>query len=223
MLIYAHRGASYDFPEMSLAAYTAAIAQGADGFECDIRLTKDGVIICWHDDDFLRIANSPLVVAKSTHHQLHSEYPVLAFEKLLNLAIKNKKNLAIETKHPVPTSGEIESALLKMLEAKKSEIQVSGIQIAIMSFSWLATWRVRKSGWDCVYLVAHPISRFFAITPILGPWVALLRDKPNKFAGKRLFVWTVNEEPEIRAMLNRDIEVLITDRPGYAREIINQK
>jgi len=39
-LIYAHRGASADFPEMSFAAYREAISQGADGFECDLRLTK---------------------------------------------------------------------------------------------------------------------------------------------------------------------------------------
>ena len=41
MLIYAHRGASADFPEHTLAAYEGAVAQGADGFECDLRLTKD--------------------------------------------------------------------------------------------------------------------------------------------------------------------------------------
>ena len=46
MLIYAHRGASADFPEMSRAAYLAAVEQGADGFECDLRLTRDGFLIC---------------------------------------------------------------------------------------------------------------------------------------------------------------------------------
>ena len=41
-LIYAHRGASFDHPEMSREAYMAAVEQGADGFETDLRLTKDG-------------------------------------------------------------------------------------------------------------------------------------------------------------------------------------
>ena len=54
MLIYAHRGASAEFPEGSLAAYQAAITQGADGFECDVRLTKDLQIICYHDDNTYR-------------------------------------------------------------------------------------------------------------------------------------------------------------------------
>jgi len=49
MRIYAHRGASGDFPEGSKQAYLAAVEQGADGFECDVRLTKDKQIICYHD------------------------------------------------------------------------------------------------------------------------------------------------------------------------------
>ena len=54
MLIYAHRGASKDFPEHTKQAYLAAIEQGADGFECDLRLTKDQELICWHDSNTLR-------------------------------------------------------------------------------------------------------------------------------------------------------------------------
>ena len=45
MQIYAHRGASHDFPEMTMDAYENAVKQGADGFECDLRLTKDGVAV----------------------------------------------------------------------------------------------------------------------------------------------------------------------------------
>ncbi len=55
MLIYAHRGASIDFTEGSKAAYLGALAQGADGFECDVRLTKDKQIICYHDSDTKRL------------------------------------------------------------------------------------------------------------------------------------------------------------------------
>ena len=51
MKIYAHRGASHDFPEMTMVAYENAVKQGADGFECDLRLTKDGIAVLWHDAD----------------------------------------------------------------------------------------------------------------------------------------------------------------------------
>jgi glycerophosphoryl diester phosphodiesterase len=48
-LIVAHRGASFDVAEHTLSAYTAAIEGGADALECDVRLTRDGHLVCVHD------------------------------------------------------------------------------------------------------------------------------------------------------------------------------
>jgi glycerophosphoryl diester phosphodiesterase len=47
--VVAHRGASADRPEHTLAAYEAAIAAGADGLEADVRLTRDRHLVCVHD------------------------------------------------------------------------------------------------------------------------------------------------------------------------------
>jgi len=48
-LIGAHRGASSQFPENSLAAFTAAILQGADFLELDVQLSRDGIPVVIHD------------------------------------------------------------------------------------------------------------------------------------------------------------------------------
>jgi len=48
-LIVAHRGASFDVAEHTLSAYTAAIESGADALECDVRLSRDGHLVCVHD------------------------------------------------------------------------------------------------------------------------------------------------------------------------------
>ena len=48
-MVVAHRGASSDVAEHTLAAYIAAIETGADGLECDVRLTRDGHLVCVHD------------------------------------------------------------------------------------------------------------------------------------------------------------------------------
>jgi glycerophosphoryl diester phosphodiesterase len=64
--IVAHRGASRDAPENTLAAFRLAWAQGADGVEGDFRLTADGEIVCMHDRDTLRTSGAELVVAEST-------------------------------------------------------------------------------------------------------------------------------------------------------------
>ena len=69
MKIYAHRGASHDYPEMTMAAYEEAVKQGADGFECDVRLTKDGIAVLWHDADLKRCADSDAIVSESKYSQ----------------------------------------------------------------------------------------------------------------------------------------------------------
>ncbi|MDP9427896.1 MAG: glycerophosphodiester phosphodiesterase [Actinomycetota bacterium] len=46
--VVAHRGASADEPEHTLAAYRHAVRLGADAVECDVRMTRDGALVCVH-------------------------------------------------------------------------------------------------------------------------------------------------------------------------------
>lgn len=69
-VIIAHRGASRDAPENTLAAFRLAFEKEADGIEGDFRLTSDGQIVCIHDADTERVSNETLVVADSTLAQL---------------------------------------------------------------------------------------------------------------------------------------------------------
>ncbi|GHI06513.1 glycerophosphodiester phosphodiesterase [Streptomyces cellostaticus] len=55
--VVAHRGASEDAPEHTLAAYKKAIEDGADALECDVRLTADGHLVCVHDRRVNRTSN----------------------------------------------------------------------------------------------------------------------------------------------------------------------
>jgi glycerophosphoryl diester phosphodiesterase len=55
--LIAHRGASWDAPEHTLAAYELALKQGADFVEPDLQLTKDGVLVCLHDTTLERTTN----------------------------------------------------------------------------------------------------------------------------------------------------------------------
>ena len=54
--VVAHRGASHENAEHTLGAYIAALEAGADGLECDVRLTADGHLVCVHDRDLRRTA-----------------------------------------------------------------------------------------------------------------------------------------------------------------------
>jgi glycerophosphoryl diester phosphodiesterase len=56
-LVFAHRGSSEALPEHTLAAYLRALEEGADGLECDVRLTRDGHLVCVHDRRLNRTSN----------------------------------------------------------------------------------------------------------------------------------------------------------------------
>src|SRR5580704_16419303 len=68
--VIAHRGASFDAPENTLAAFRLAWKQGADGIEGDFYLTDDGEIVCLHDSDTGRTGDRKLSVGQSTLEQL---------------------------------------------------------------------------------------------------------------------------------------------------------
>ena len=69
-LVVAHRGASRDAPENTLAAFKLAWEQGADAIEGDFLLTKDNKIVCIHDKSTGRLADRKLIVKESTLSQL---------------------------------------------------------------------------------------------------------------------------------------------------------
>lgn len=68
--IYAHRGASAAFAEHTRAAYLQALADGADGVECDVHLSADGELILLHDDTVDRTSNGTGPVSELTLAQL---------------------------------------------------------------------------------------------------------------------------------------------------------
>jgi glycerophosphoryl diester phosphodiesterase len=70
--IIAHRGASHDAPENTLAAFNLAWEQGADGIEGDFYLTSDGKIICCHDKDTERTAGVKRVIVDTTFDELRA-------------------------------------------------------------------------------------------------------------------------------------------------------
>ncbi len=226
--IYAHRGASADFPEHTRAAYLAAIEQGVDGFECDLRLTKDAVPILWHDSNLKRNAGLPGDVAGLTYSEIKRKFKeVMTFTEILDIAIANKKNLAIESKHPVPTGREIEKSTVTILKERASEISKSGIDVSLMSFSWLAIESI-KSEVNTVFLFNSFFSgpgRRFTSANALGPSIEKIKANPEiikeaRSSGKKLFVWTVDIAKDVEFCAQNEIDVVITNKPAQARKVL---
>ena len=225
MRIYAHRGASGEFAEGSEAAYLAAIEQGCDGFECDVRLTKDKQIICYHDKDAKRLSKLDLKIADTNYDQLKKAINPFKLEQLLDLAIKSKKDLVIESKHPVPTGGEIERAVHKLLKGRTKEIDQSGIQIFLISFSLLATLRNKKSSYKSGYLVSKKILAKFNPTDLVAVNIEIIRSDHSFVLnqmrkGKQVMVWTVNDEDDLKLCQDLGVKAVITDYPARVRKIL---
>ena len=228
MLIIAHRGASGEFTEGSKAAYEAALAQKADGLECDLRLTKDNQIICYHDANTTRLSNINLEIAKTNYAQLANEVDPYPFEQLLKLAIDNKKDLVLEFKHPVPSGGRVERAVHKLLKSNKDQIKASGIKITAISFSYLATLRNRLAQNDLYQtglIINNKLYARLNPTSIFAVNIDLLKQNPNlgnkiKKNGGRLYIWTVNEVDDLKYCEKIGADAVITDYPAQARKAL---
>jgi glycerophosphoryl diester phosphodiesterase len=166
----AHRGASEDAPEHTLAAYRTAIEEGADALECDVRLTADGHLVCVHDRRVNRTSNgrgavSALELADLAQLDFGSwkqwgegedEAPdraertsVLTLERLLELVVDadRRVELAIETKHPTRWAGQVEERLIELLDrfglTRPAADEPSSVRV--MSFSARSLHRVHAA------------------------------------------------------------------------------
>jgi glycerophosphoryl diester phosphodiesterase len=156
-LVYAHRGASAQFAEHTRAAYLQALAEGADGVECDVHLTRDQHIVLLHDANLDRTSTGTGPVGDRTLEELReldfsswkgARIPVeygAASEQLLTLpelldileAEGREIGLAIELKHPSPYQLRLEDTVLRVLEARGWEAEGSrlgNIKVSFMSF-----------------------------------------------------------------------------------------
>jgi glycerophosphoryl diester phosphodiesterase len=169
--VIAHRGASGLSPEHTLTAYRRAIETGADGLECDVRLTADGHLVCVHDRRIDRTSNGRGVLSTMSLEELSTfdwgswknpwaeldedtEQPdpdllkVLTLESLLAMAHDAGRplELAIETKHPTRYAALVERRLVELLDRFGWAHPRIGSEspARVMSFSWLSLRRIRS-------------------------------------------------------------------------------
>ncbi|BCL14783.1 glycerophosphodiester phosphodiesterase [Micromonospora sagamiensis] len=168
-LVFAHRGSSAALPEHTLAAYLRALEEGADGLECDVRLTRDGHLVCVHDRRLDRTSNGRGKVSARTLAELEAldfgswhpgcgpdaDEPVdpartrlLTLERLLDAVhgAGRPVRLLIETKHPTRYGGNVERRLVELL--RRYGLTEPGpddpVRVTVMSFSPLAVRRTRE-------------------------------------------------------------------------------
>lgn len=223
MKIYAHRGFSHRYPEATLEAYEGAVKAGADGFECDVRLSKDKVLVCFHDRTTKRIAGVKEVISRTTVDELKSIAKVITFEELLDLAIEEKKDILVETKHPVIQGALVEKVLLELLQRRSHEISASGIQITVISFSYLAIMRLKKNYPDVAKVIKYSFAAILNRSKKVAVNIEILRKHPGllrKMKAETIYTWTVNSREDLNWIKKREIDGVITDRVARARKVL---
>lgn len=156
-LVYAHRGSSKAYAENTRASYMQALADGADGIECDIHLSSDGFVVCHHDPTVDRTSNSTGRIGEKPLGQLRSldfsswKNPLIPEEfgtirdqlvTLRELVVLMQQSdrevgLAVEIKHPSPFGRRLEDAMLAELVDlgwNAEDSRLGKIYVTFMSF-----------------------------------------------------------------------------------------
>jgi glycerophosphoryl diester phosphodiesterase len=148
-MIIAHRGVSFDLPENSLPAFNISWNHAADGIEGDFHLTKDGAIVCIHDEDTGRVCKQNLIVRDSTLKEL----------KALDLDYKGTEYLQIK----IPTLAEV---LQILPDGKKIFIEVKcGSEIVKPLLSELSRSKLNSNDAVIISFDEEVIKEFKLIAP----------------------------------------------------------
>jgi glycerophosphoryl diester phosphodiesterase len=245
--IVAHRGASYDAPENTMAATRLAWKQNADAVETDIYLSKDGKVVVSHDKTGKRTAGRDVAFAEITQ----AEARTLDAGSWKDAKFKGEKIPLLEEQIASTPAGkrilveikvgpEIVLELGRVLKATGATEK----NITIISFNYDSLKEVRKQlpHLPTLWLVGHPAPNAKKSATTKQPpsvdemirqakaakltgldlqhtWPLTAADvKKIKDAGLELHVWTVNDVEIARRWIDLGVASITTDRPGWLRE-----
>ena len=232
-LLFAHRGFSGKYPENSPLAFRKAVEETeADGIESDVHITKDGKLVIFHDATVERTSNGTGYIKDMTYEELLSldiggwKSPEFAGEhiwtlaQLLDFCKEAKLLLNIELKNYEVFYPELEERVIAEIRAARMEAQVfvsSFNHISMQRFKTLCPEIETGLLYDKPLLdIKHYIQRSSADN--MHPRYMLLQYQPelvDLFHSRNMKIntWTVNDEENIRDMLSRGVDCIISNYP----------
>lgn len=234
----AHRGASHQAPENTIAAFKLAWEENADGIEGDFYLSKDGEVICFHDKDLKRVAGRDEKIAEMSWSDLSTvdvgswKSPEYKGEKIPRLAdvldvLEPGKLFYLEIK----SGPEIVAPIGKILAEKKADPE----QVIFIAFDaevvkecrrllpqfrahWLSSLKdADEPGKAEAYVkelegTGAQGFQFDWRAPVGAEWVKALKEKKYTITS-----WTVNDADVARRMIRYGVDFITTDRPAGLR------
>ncbi len=240
--IIGHRGASYDAPENTLAAFRLAFTKGADGIEGDFFLSRDGEIVCIHDKSTKRLAKKNLVVAESTLTELKQldvgswKHPRFAGERIPTFAevaaiIPPGKKFVIELKVGpeiiAPLKRELEATSLKreqclIISFNAKTVAEAKKQLPNIKAHWLSSHH-KRTGWtpkieSVIATLKSTKSDGFGSRAVVSRFNADFVKRLREAGIGEFHVWTVNDGSTARHYRELGAVGITTDRPAIIRE-----
>lgn len=237
--IIAHRGASHAAPENTLAAFKLAWEEGADGIEGDFRLTRDGEVVCIHDEHTKRTAGRKLSVAGTDWSELAKldvgrwKDERFAGERIPRLGevlaiLPADKWFFIEIKAGPEIVAPIERILADR-HANPERVVLIAFEEQVVArcrellpkyeshlISKLAGKRGRSGQATCDRALAATDAtglQFDCRAKVQAEWLRGLRQR-----GLKLASWTVDDPAVARRLIATGIDFLTSNRPAALRE-----
>jgi glycerophosphoryl diester phosphodiesterase len=242
--VIAHRGASYDAPENTVAALKLGFEQGADSGELDLHLSRDGKIVIIHDPDTKRTAGVDRKVVEQTFDELrrldvgrfgdwagkgfNERVPTL--DECLALVPKGKK-MFIEIKCKEEALPPLEAAL------RKSKLAPDQTVIITFHHDVAAAAKKRFPDRQVYWLHSYNKDKQTGQYPDLGELIRKAKeagvdglnlnhnfplDAANvqkiKSAGLKCYTWTVDDPDKARQLAAAGVDGITTNRPAFIRE-----
>lgn len=241
-LAFAHRGFSPDGLENSMRAFSAAVTLGYRYLETDIRASRDGVAIAFHDPTLDRITDRSgriidLDWAEVSRALIGGTEPIARLDEVLdawpdirlNIDVKDPSSVA-----PVANSIERTRAHDRVCVASFSDrrrrdvLRRLSAPAATSGGRWtVAGFRLTASPARLAALVGHTLrdvdclqvpERAGPIRIVTAATVAAVQA-----AGKQLHVWTVNDETRMHRLLDLGVHGLVTDRANVLRDVLRSR
>lgn len=230
--IIAHRGACLRAPENTLPAFELAVQEGADGFELDAKLTRDGYVVVMHDTTVDRTTDGTGAVRSFNLR----EFKRLDAGKKFNPSFEGTHPPTLEevlenTPHDVIVNVELtdyQNPMNRLVERVVDVVKRCGMEEQVL-FSSFLPGRLRKVH---KLLPEAPLALLAmggtagelakAINPWLwnpwfNPYITLATEELITWTrkhGQKLMVWTVNDPSDALRLMRLGVGGLITDDPA---------
>ena len=239
-IIIAHRGDKTHAPENTLAAFKMAAENGADAIEFDVKLTADGRVIVLHDPTVNRTTNGigkishlPFAAVKELDAgawfsdifrgecipSLDEVFETVGKRLHFNIELTNYASpfdglvtrvVDLVKKHGLQNQMLFSSFLARNLQMTRSLLPEVPCGLLCMRGK-LGSWG-RTISWRGDYFALHPY--FTDVNPALVYRVQAAR--------KRVNVWTVNNEGDLKRMIGYGVDAIITDDPVLALRLLGR-